>query len=212
MAPRFVSPMIRQRPKPATNEPTANAPATSAPAANAPTPVVEAPTEEPEESALIASGTFRQALTYGIRREVSEAEMEQAAKLADIYDFITEKPGQFDASLDIWGGAMSGGQRQRLVIARELLKNADVLLLDEPTSALDAETAAALSDTFMTRFAGKTVVTVTHELNYIASADQIIVLNQGRVEGCGTHEALMASCPTYRALVEEQSWQEVLAQ
>jgi ABC-type multidrug transport system fused ATPase/permease subunit len=98
------------------------------------------------------------------------------------------------------------------VIARELLKNADVLLLDEPTSALDAETAAALSDTFMTRFAGKTVVTVTHELNYIASADQIIVLNQGRVEGCGAHETLMASCPTYRALVEEQSWQEVLAQ
>ena len=164
------------------------------------------------QGAELFSGTFRQALTYGIRREVSEAEMEQAAKLADIYDFITEKPGQFDASLDIWGGAMSGGQRQRLVIARELLKNADVLLLDEPTSALDAETAAALSDTFMTRFAGKTVVTVTHELNYIASADQIIVLNQGRVEGCGTHEALMASCPTYRALVEEQSWQEVMAQ
>ena len=64
----------------------------------------------------------------------------------------------------------------------------------------------------MNRFAGKTVVTVTHELNYIVSADQIIVLNQGRLEGCGTHEALMVSCPTYRALVEEQSWQEVLAQ
>ena len=164
------------------------------------------------QGAELFSGTFRQALTYGICRPVSEAEMEQAAKLADIYDFISEKPGRFDASLDIWGGAMSGGQRQRLVIARELLKNADVLLLDEPTSALDAETAAALSNTFMNRFAGKTVVTVTHELNYIVSADQIIVLNQGRLEGCGTHEALMVSCPTYRALVEEQSWQEVLAQ
>ena len=106
---------------------------------------------------------------------------------------------------------MSGGQRQRLVIARELLKNTDVLILDEPTSALDAETAAALSDTFMTRFAGKTVITVTHELNYIASADQIIVLRAGKVEGIGAHQALMASCPTYRALVEEQSYQEVMA-
>ena len=163
------------------------------------------------QGAELFSGTFRQALTYGIHRDVTEKELIEAARLADIYDFIAEKPGQFDAKLDIWGGAMSGGQRQRLVIARELLKNADVLILDEPTSALDAETAAALSDTFMTRFAGKTVITVTHELNYIASADQIIVLRAGKVEGIGTHQALMASCPTYRALVEEQSYQEVMA-
>ena len=163
------------------------------------------------QGAELFSGTFRQALTYGIHRDVTEKELIEAARLADIYDFIAEKPGQFDAKLDIWGGAMSGGQRQRLVIARELLKNADVLILDEPTSALDAETAAALSDTFMTRFAGKTVITVTHELNYIASADQIIVLRAGKVEGIGAHQALMASCPTYRALVEEQSYQEVMA-
>ena len=162
------------------------------------------------QGAELFSGTFRQALTYGIHRDVTEKELIEAARLADIYDFIAEKPGQFDAKLDIWGGAMSGGQRQRLVIARELLKNADVLILDESTSALDAETAAALSDTFMTRFAGKTVITVTHELNYIASADQIIVLRAGKVEGIGAHQALMASCPTYRALVEEQSYQEVM--
>ena len=163
------------------------------------------------QGAELFSGTFRQALTYGIHRDVTEKELIEAARLADIYDFIAEKPGQFEAKLDIWGGAMSGGQRQRLVIARELLKNADVLILDEPTSALDAETAAALSDIFMTRFAGKTVITVTHELNYIASADQIIVLRAGKVEGIGAHQALMASCPTYRALVEEQSYQEVMA-
>ena len=163
------------------------------------------------QGAELFSGTFRQALTYGVHRDVTEKELIEAARLADIYDFIAEKPGQFDAKLDIWGGAMSGGQRQRLVIARELLKNADVLILDEPTSALDAETAAALSDIFMTRFAGKTVITVTHELNYIASADQIIVLRAGKVEGIGAHQALMASCPTYRALVEEQSYQEVMA-
>ncbi len=164
------------------------------------------------QDAELFSGTVRQALTYGIRRDVDDAELEQVTRLAGIYDFIARKPEGFDAELAIWGNAMSGGQRQRMVIARELLKNADVLLLDEPTSALDAETAAAISDTFFNGFAGKTIVTVTHELNFISHADQIVVLRQGRVEGVGTHAQLMEACPTYRALVEEQSYQEVFVQ
>ena len=98
-----------------------------------------------------------------------------------------------------------------MVIARELLKGADILLLDEPTSALDAEAAAAVSDTFYTRFKGKTIVTVTHELNFIAGADKIIVLDHGKVAGQGSHEELMQSCENYRKLVEEQSYQEVFA-
>lgn len=84
-----------------------------------------------------------------------------------------------------------------------------MLLMDEPTSALDAETAADISRTIAERFAGKTIVTVTHELSFIAEADQIIVLDGGRVAGCGSHAALMECCPVYRALVEEQSYQEV---
>ena len=151
-------------------------------------------------------------MTYGIRREVDDDELARVTKLAGIYDFIAAKPEGFDAELAIWGNAMSGGQRQRMVIARELLKNADVLLLDEPTSALDAETATAISETFFSGFAGKTIVTVTHELNFIAHADQIVVMRQGKVEGVGTHEELMRSCETYRKLVEEQSYQEVFVQ
>ena len=158
------------------------------------------------------SGTVREALTYGIRRAVTDEELAKVTKTADIYDFIMEKPEGFDAELAIWGSAMSGGQRQRMVIARELLKNADVLLLDEPTSALDAETAAAISDTFFNGFRGKTIVTITHELNFIAHADNIVVLNQGEVEGCDTHDELLKHCRTYRDLVEEQSYQEVFAQ
>jgi ATP-binding cassette subfamily B protein len=92
-----------------------------------------------------------------------------------------------------------------------LLKNADVLLLDEPTSALDAETAGAVSRSIFQNFPGKTIVTVTHELAFVSEADQIIVLDAGKVVGCGRHEELLERCDTYRGLVEEQSYQEVFA-
>lgn len=164
------------------------------------------------QDAAVFSGTVRECLTYGVSRQVSDGELEQAAKLSGIYDYIAGQAGGFDAPLSIWGSGLSGGQRQRLVIARELLKNADILLLDEPTSALDPESAQAVSDTFFTRFQGKTVVTVTHELSFIAGADQIVVMDQGRVVGRGVHRELMKSCPVYRELVEEQSYQEVFAQ
>ena len=158
------------------------------------------------------SGTVRDCITYGVNRPVSDGELEEVVRQAGIYDYIMEQPGGFDAQLAIWGNAMSGGQRQRLVIARELLKGADILLLDEPTSALDAETAASVCDTIFRRFAGKTIVTVTHELNFIANADQIVVLSGGRVVDSGTHPELMERCVAYRELVEEQSYQEVFAQ
>lgn len=163
------------------------------------------------QDAAVFSGTVRDCLTYGIARQVTTGELEQVTKLSGIYDYIMRQKGGFDAQLAIWGSALSGGQRQRLVIARELLKNADILLLDEPTSALDPEAAQAVSDTFFSRFKGKTIVTVTHELNFIAGADQIIVMNQGRIEGQGSHRELMQNCPIYRELVEEQSYQEVFA-
>ena len=164
------------------------------------------------QDAELFSGTVREVLTYGIRREVSDEELVRVTKTADIYDYIHDMLGGFDAELAIWGSAMSGGQRQRMVIARELLKNADVLILDEPTSALDAETATAISDTFFNGFKGKTIITITHELNFISHADNIVVLRQGTVEGSGRHETLLEHCPTYRKLVEEQSYQEVFAQ
>ena len=163
------------------------------------------------QDAAVFSGTVRECLTYGLARQFRDEELMEAAKLAGFDEYIAQQPGALDAPLAIWGSGMSGGQRQRLVIARELLKNADILPLDEPTSALDAEAAAAVSDTFYNRFQGKTIVTVTHELNFIAGADQIIVLSQGRVEGRGSHEELMGSCESYRKLVEEQSYQEVFA-
>lgn len=163
------------------------------------------------QETAIFGGTIRECLTYGIDRDVTEEELVMAAKGAGIYEFILEQENTFDAQLAIWGTALSGGQRQRLVIARELLKHADILLLDEPTSALDAETAQGVCDTIFRQFAGKTIVTVTHELSFISEADQIIVLNDGEVAGCGKHEDLMRQCTVYRSFVEEQSYQEVFA-
>ena len=161
------------------------------------------------QDAAVFGGTIRECLTYGLDRTVTDAELEKAAKQAGIYEYIQSKENGFDTDLTMWGNALSGGQRQRLVIARELLKNADVLLLDEPTSALDAQTAAAVSANIAKNFAGKTVVTVTHELSFISGADQIIVLGEGMVKGCGTHSELMKKCPQYREYVQEQSYQEV---
>lgn len=163
------------------------------------------------QDATTFSGTIRECLTYGVAGEVTQDELVQATKLAEIYDYIMAQPDGFDSQLAIWGTTMSGGQRQKLVIARELLKDADIILLDEPTSALDAETAKDISDIVLRQFTGKTIVTVTHELNFISGADQIIVLQDGNIAGSGTHEKLMDSCDSYRELVEEESYQEVYA-
>lgn len=163
------------------------------------------------QGAELFSGTIRQVLTYGVNRPVSDAELESATERAGIREFIAQQPAGFDTEVAIWGSTMSGGQRQRMVIARELLKNADVIMLDEPTSALDAENAAAVSDVFFRGFAGKTIITVTHELNFIAHADQIVVVNGGKILGVGTHEKLMQTNELYRQLVQEQSYQEVFS-
>ena len=162
------------------------------------------------QDATVFSGTIQEVLTYGIKGEVSREKLDEVTKLAGIYDYIMANGG-YEAELSLWGSKLSGGQRQRLVIARELIKDADILLLDEPTSALDAETAAAISATISQRFQGKTIITVTHELNFIMDADQIVVLNNGKITGCGDHSSLMASCVDYKDLVEGQSYQEVFA-
>lgn len=163
------------------------------------------------QGADLFGGTIREILTYGIHRTVTDKELEYATKSAEIYDFIMQQPQKFDSKLAIWGNTMSGGQRQRMVIARELLRNADILLLDEPTSALDAETAAAISNMIFKNFEGKTIVAVTHEIGFITNADQIVVMSEGKIIGMGNHKELMETNALYRELVEEQSYQEVFA-
>lgn len=155
------------------------------------------------------SGTIRSAVTYGVKREISDAELNRVMEQVSLTEFIASLPEGYDTKLENWGSSLSGGQRQRIAIARALLKDAQVYIFDEPTSALDPDAADSISDLIFSRFGDKTVIIISHELGYIASADHIIVINGGRQEGEGTHGELMERCRVYRNLVEEQSYQEV---
>ncbi len=165
-----------------------------------------------QQDAGVFSGTVREALTYGIRRSVSDQELIDAARSAGAWDFVEKMPGQLDAAIAADGSSLSGGQRQRLVLAREFLRNADVLLLDEPTSALDAKTAQAVEETIFRMFGGKTILMVTHDMSLVSQMDQIIVLKEGRLVGRGTRAELLESCPLFREMVEAQQREEASAQ
>lgn len=161
------------------------------------------------QDAGVFGGTLREALCYGHDGDVTDEQLMDVVKQVGLEDFVQSLPNQLDSVLGTWGGTLSGGQRQRIVIARALLQNADILIFDEPTSALDPDTANAISAMILDKFRGKTVIVISHELNYIAAADHIVVINQGALEGEGSHNDLMRDSEIYRDLVQEQSYQEV---
>ena len=163
------------------------------------------------QDAGVFSGTMREALCYSVDRNVNDDELIEVTRKVGLYEFINQLPEKFDTALASWGASLSGGQRQRIVIARAMLRNADVLIFDEPTSALDPETANTISQIILNGFTGKTVIIISHELNYIAHADKIVVLDQGKLLGADSHEQLMETCGTYRDLVRQQSYQEVFS-
>lgn len=163
------------------------------------------------QDAGVFSGSYRDVLTYGVQETVSDEDLVRVTKLVGIYDYIAAQPDGFDAVISLWGNSLSGGQRQRLVIAREVLKDADVLLFDEPTSSLDAATAREIQNTILNVFKGKTILMVSHDLALVGTADKIVVVDQGKIVSSGTHCDLMKSCALYKDLVDEQAYQEVYA-
>ncbi len=149
------------------------------------------------------SGTVASNLRYG-RTDATDEELWQALEIAQAADFVRELDGQLEASIAQGGTNVSGGQRQRLSIARALVARPEVYLFDDSFSALDYATDAALRAALRAETAGATVVIVAQRVNTIREADRIVVLEEGRVVGTGTHADLMAHCPTYREIVLSQ--------
>ncbi len=134
-------------------------------------------------------GTIRDNIRYG-RPEATDAEIEDAAKLANAHEFILAQPMGYDTPVGENGLSLSGGQRQRLSIARALVRNAPILLLDEATSALDAESEAAVQQALDAAMVGRTVIVIAHRLSTVIKADKIIVMQAGKVVEEGTHSSL----------------------
>lgn len=150
-----------------------------------------------QQASPLLSGTIRDNIVYGLNREAKDEEVIAAAKKARAYDFITKLPQGFDTDVGQLGGKLSGGERQRIAIARMIIKDPDYLLLDEATSNLDAENETEVQAALNGMMEGRTAVVVAHNLRTVVSADNIIVMDQGRIQATGTHQSLYGSNELY---------------
>ncbi len=148
--------------------------------------------------------TIRENIMFG-RKDATEAEMVDAAKRAGCHDFIMELPEQYDTLVGEGGCTLSGGEKQRISIARAILKDAPILLLDEPTASLDARNEVTIQHAISELVEGRTVIMIAHRLKTIQNAHQIIVLEDGKVKECGTHRALLAKKGLYEYLWSMQN-------
>ena len=149
------------------------------------------------------SGTIRENLLWG-NPDATEEEMIQAAKHAQAHDFIMEMPDGYDTRVEQGGSNFSGGQKQRLTIARAMLRKPAVLILDDSTSAVDTATDSKIREAFFNHLPDTTVIIIAQRISSIQGADNILVLDDGKVNGLGTHEELMETNDLYRDIYETQ--------
>jgi ATP-binding cassette subfamily B protein len=149
------------------------------------------------------SGTVASNLQFG-RPDATEGEMWEALEVAQAADFVRAMPGGLDARIEQGGTNVSGGQRQRLAIARALVRKPSIYVFDDSFSALDLTTDARLRAALKPYTADAAVVIVAQRVSTIATADDILVLEDGRLVGRGTHDELLAGCPTYAEIVQSQ--------
>jgi ABC-type transport system involved in Fe-S cluster assembly fused permease/ATPase subunit len=160
----------------------------------------------PQDTVLF-NDTIGYNIAYG-RDGATQADVEAAAKDAQIHDFIMSLPDRYDTTVGERGLKLSGGEKQRVGIARTLLKNPPILLLDEATSALDSETEHEIQDALMRAGEGRTVLTIAHRLSTIADADRIVVLEKGEIMEQGRHDELLALEGRYAQLWHRQQSEE----
>ena len=151
------------------------------------------------QETYLLHATVRENLRYA-RPKATDAEIEEAARAARIHDLIAGLPDGYDTMVGSRGHRFSGGEKQRIAIARTLLRDPRVLVLDEATSALDNETERAVQDAFDSLARGRTTITIAHRLSTVRGADQIVVLDHGHVIEAGTHNSLLADRGRYAAL------------
>ena len=152
---------------------------------------------------VLFSGTIDENLRWG-NEEASEEEVRNAAKAAQADGFVTSFTNGYDSDLGQGGSNVSGGQKQRLCIARALLKKPKILILDDSTSAVDTATEAKIRESFSTTLKDTTKIIIAQRIGSVESADKIIVLDDGRIIGMGTHEELMKNCEAYQEIYYSQ--------
>ena len=156
-----------------------------------------------QQDVFLFAGSIRDNILYG-RPDATEEEMIEAAKRANIHEYVMTLPNGYDTEIGERGIKLSGGQKQRLSIARVFLKDPPILILDEATSALDNTTEVLIQKALDELCHGRTTLVVAHRLSTIRNADEIAVVMNGRITQRGTHEELMAAGGTYKELYSLQ--------
>ena len=162
-----------------------------------------------QQEPFLFSRTIRDNIKYGVERDISNDEVEEAARAAAVHEVILTFPNGYDTLVGERGVTLSGGQKQRLTLARTLLKDPRLLILDDATSSVDTETEAAIRESLDKLMPGRTSFIIAHRIQTVMDADLILVLDGGRIVQCGTHDELVAQTGTYKQIYELQSRIEV---
>jgi len=155
------------------------------------------------QKALLFTGTILDNLRWG-KRDATEEEITRAAKIACADTFVTAMKDGYNTQLGQGGVNLSGGQKQRLSLARALIRNPRILILDDCTSALDASTEATVLTGLRKQAKDMTVLLISQRISTVMRADRILCMENGTVQGLGTHQELLAQCPTYQAIYASQ--------